>query len=428
MSDRQESDPEKLLEAYFQDRLSSEDVDVLNDVLENDQELMKGFVVSAYDEIQLYQAHRESRISTLPVMGLLGSKRSDPARWFAVAALILLSATLVFLNQKGTRSMSQSGPAQVAHVSEIYSVEDAAVFATIGGEKRTITSGSELASGEVVVVPPGCRLTIGYRTEETFVAFDGGSSFELLGGDEGKRLRLKQGSLRAEVARQPNETPMRIVTDDSEIVVLGTVFEVSDDESTRLSVVSGKVRMNALEREESVLVKGGYYAEARADSFQAPRPFAERKHESGRAETLNQEHPDRRRFIEVDPVGNKRGFIEFNLDDVDYADRLFDATLRLRVKSSGASERGGSGTVRLYKADQREQGVLARIPTRRLEQISSYTGQVSAGMNLDFDLKASDLRPGVNRFLITLDKGGNDFWFSANPKDHPPALNLKLRN
>jgi len=80
---------------------------------------------------------------------------------------------------------------------------------------------------------------------------------ELSDGPGGKRLDLAAGSIRAEVARQPAERPLTLRTPDAEARVLGTRFRLSCQESTRLDVHEGKVRLSRPKDGASVEVSGG---------------------------------------------------------------------------------------------------------------------------------------------------------------------------
>ncbi len=69
---------------------------------------------------------------------------------------------------------------------------------------------------------------------------------EVLNHHKGKQLRLLKGSLNAEVAPQPEESPMRLFTPGAEAVVLGTRFTLNADPANReLAVQKGRCESNA---------------------------------------------------------------------------------------------------------------------------------------------------------------------------------------
>jgi hypothetical protein len=104
-------------------------------------------------------------------------------------------------------------------------------------------------SAAVVVYPDSTRLELGARTS----ALDFADA-------KGKTLLLEKGTLAAEVVKQPQGQPMTIRTPHAEVRVLGTTLKITVDESTRLDVVSGKVRLIRLSDGKAVDVVTGYYA------------------------------------------------------------------------------------------------------------------------------------------------------------------------
>jgi outer membrane biosynthesis protein TonB len=86
---------------------------------------------------------------------------------------------------------------------------------------------------------------------------------EIVKGPKGTRIVLTQGTLTADVAKQPADQPLVIATPQAEARVLGTVFRlVVDASSTRLEVREGKVRLTR--ETKSVDVSAGQFATATA--------------------------------------------------------------------------------------------------------------------------------------------------------------------
>jgi outer membrane biosynthesis protein TonB len=124
-------------------------------------------------------------------------------------------------------------------------------------------------SAAVVAYPDGTRLELGARTS----AADFSDA-------KGKTLVLKKGTLSADVVKQPQGQPMTIRTSHAEVRVLGTTLKVTvDPGSTRLDVLSGKVRLIRLSDGKAVDVVSGYYAVAGpgidlVSKSSAPKPKA----------------------------------------------------------------------------------------------------------------------------------------------------------
>ncbi|HYE98855.1 MAG TPA: LamG-like jellyroll fold domain-containing protein, partial [Planctomycetota bacterium] len=86
--------------------------------------------------------------------------------------------------------------------------------------------------------------------------------------DDGARLELKQGVLRATVAKQPAGRTFAIVTPHGEARVIGTAFLITvGPDATRLAVEEGKVRLNGLD------VSAGHLAVATPTAPAAVRPI-----------------------------------------------------------------------------------------------------------------------------------------------------------
>ncbi|HZE98551.1 MAG TPA: FecR family protein [Planctomycetota bacterium] len=86
---------------------------------------------------------------------------------------------------------------------------------------------------------------------------------EISKGSKGTRVTLSQGTLSADVAKQPADQPLTIATPHGEARVLGTVLRlVVDPASTRLEVREGKVRLTR--DGKSVDVPAGQFATAGA--------------------------------------------------------------------------------------------------------------------------------------------------------------------
>jgi ferric-dicitrate binding protein FerR (iron transport regulator) len=78
-----------------------------------------------------------------------------------------------------------------------------------------------------------------------------------------KIVSLDQGSLNADVSKQPSGKSMMLRTPQAEVVVLGTRFLLSaEKESTRLQVEEGAVNFTRTEDKQSIVVRSGFFAVA----------------------------------------------------------------------------------------------------------------------------------------------------------------------
>jgi WD40 repeat protein len=101
-----------------------------------------------------------------------------------------------------------------------------------------------------VVFADGTRLAVGAETVIASVSDDRAT---------GKRVVLSEGFLSAQVAKQPAGRPMIVATPQSEVVVVGTVFNLSSGTAgTHLETQAGKVRLNRKSDGRSVEVPAGF--------------------------------------------------------------------------------------------------------------------------------------------------------------------------
>jgi ferric-dicitrate binding protein FerR (iron transport regulator) len=133
-------------------------------------------------------------------------------------------------------------------------------------ENGSASSGNGgLKAGDVIKTPPNASLVIGYR-DGTRVEVKGGSRVKYQSLEdtsskpaaaEGKVLFLQEGQLTATVVRQKKE-PMVIRTNQAEVTVLGTRFNLSSEGSkTRLEVIEGSVSFRKLGEPKAIVVGQG---------------------------------------------------------------------------------------------------------------------------------------------------------------------------
>jgi len=131
------------------------------------------------------------------------------------------------------------------------------VFALSGAERRPADPGLVLGAGQGIATGAG--------QSSAAVVFPDGSRLELkphttiseITAAAGKRIVLAQGSLLADVAKQPAGQPLVFSTRHSEATVLGTRLALTCAETTKLEVKEGQVRFTRTEDKRSVLVGAG---------------------------------------------------------------------------------------------------------------------------------------------------------------------------
>lgn len=147
--------------------------------------------------------------------------------------------------------------------------DDAPVLAQAEAVAAERPAGGRVLSGERL--HPGDRLTIGAGSavlrydDGTRITIAAGSVATVLDPRKGKRLRLDQGDLSAEVRPQPTGRPLVITTAAAEVVVVGTTLSVAAaSDETRVGVASGTVRIDR--GSDTAAVHAGSFAVAAKDA------------------------------------------------------------------------------------------------------------------------------------------------------------------
>ena len=121
----------------------------------------------------------------------------------------------------------------------------------------------------VVEYADGTRIELSPDTELQFVSYQPEGSKET-----GKKLVLRKGVLRAEVAKQPVDRPMLLATQFAQMRVLGTTFTFGvSDNASRVDLEEGRVQFTRQSDGQTVDVEQGYYAVASAAEPLVAKPL-----------------------------------------------------------------------------------------------------------------------------------------------------------
>jgi ferric-dicitrate binding protein FerR (iron transport regulator) len=134
--------------------------------------------------------------------------------------------------------------------------------------------GFALRHGDTLQTPADATMAVQYLGEPTRVELKPGTSVQVAGGRQGKRLELRAGRVESVVAPQPPGRPFVLITPQAQARVLGTRFGLSAKPwSTRLEVTEGKVELSGAASRRPVLVGPGEYAVAARGLDLTPRPL-----------------------------------------------------------------------------------------------------------------------------------------------------------
>jgi hypothetical protein len=183
-----------------------------------------------------------------------------PGRWqawgrraAAVAAALVLAISLVWLATRNSPRML------VQTVSGAVSVQR-------GSSRFSALPKTILRPGDVVETGASGHVVLGYRNEKTTLEVSSNASITIARAD-GKLLEPRSGLLRASVASQKSDSPLRFRTRQGEATIVGTKFDLlAAEASTRLSVTEGAVQLirnaplSPLGKMDSTLVTAGHFA------------------------------------------------------------------------------------------------------------------------------------------------------------------------
>lgn len=137
-----------------------------------------------------------------------------------------------------------------------------------------IAVGKELPGGTIEGMTPGSWFELEFTDGSTVTL--SGDSMLTFSEDGQKKLRLKRGSLSADVKPQPADKPMLIRTRSAMLEVLGTRFDVEAGlAATTLNVSTGTVRIRRLSDDNAVVVGAQQRVVAAAGRDMVPVPVPE---------------------------------------------------------------------------------------------------------------------------------------------------------
>ena len=238
-----------LLARYFDGTLDADSAARLTAELETNAEaraLLRGVADQAFAVAEAGRC-AEARITTKLVVLPEPKSAAKRARWlipwpvWAAAALVLLGVGLMWQLRSPV-------------LMEVTQVNGAVAWTGVNGQTHAVlVPGMKLPAGTLeletdtalaqVRFADGTLVSLHGRTEATFSQ------------ENGKRVRLRQGTFSAEVKPQPKAEPLRVFTPTAEVVVVGTAFSLdARPAETSLEVAHGEVKMRRLAdgREASV--------------------------------------------------------------------------------------------------------------------------------------------------------------------------------
>ena len=269
---------EELFDKHLRGELSGDETAELKRLLARDPETGRAFVAHVQETALLVRvgsqleskAPRDNVVPLFPANKPLGQateqsrSREEPsrsnhssrwARWAALAACIVALGAVATLFNREPATPVVAVP--LRPVAEVY----------VTGPRVQVLRATKLLKGEAIGLQAGDIIattnnqiaTIAYEHESTRIEIQPGSVLAVGDATNGKRFELQRGIVRARVAPQPAGQPMRVKTALARATVLGTEFVMRTDESTtKLDVLEGKVEFACRASGKKVKVKSGF--------------------------------------------------------------------------------------------------------------------------------------------------------------------------
>lgn len=272
---------------YLDGTLPEEDVRSLNRRLKEDRECRELFEDLMLQQIKLKEigeaeqvaaetAAEEEQIAAEENIVPLPQREFVTQQWIAGADRAESKARqMEQLNQAGRRYRWRAGLALAACLTilgiAVWWVMLPAKLATIvtadngviierGRFEMNAASGMTLRVGDRLTTPDDGRAMFSYDAEATEVTVEPGTILQIELVGQSKQLRLSSGAIVADVAKQDPNQPLRLETPEAEAIVVGTRFKLStENESTRLEVFEGAVRVQQSGSASSMQVPAGHF-------------------------------------------------------------------------------------------------------------------------------------------------------------------------
>lgn len=258
--------PWDLIDGHLDDTLSDEEAGALRRWLAQDRGHLRVLARAAHDHAALADHFRRNA----PAEGVKARParpapilRLPAVRWtaLALAAGIVLVAGLLWL------------PSQAQHVLPELAAAAGTLLLERDGQARPADAGEPLQPGDVLRTSVHSSATLGYGAEATRVELRENTALKVLADDRGKQLQVLSGGVGLTVAKQPRGKPMRLVTPQAEVRVVGTRFNLfASPKSTRVSVTEGRVQLREAGEANPTELAAGFQAVVPSDGVIVTEP------------------------------------------------------------------------------------------------------------------------------------------------------------
>ncbi|WP_404308768.1 CBM96 family carbohydrate-binding protein [Neorhodopirellula lusitana] len=409
----------ELLAAYLDDAISHEETTELHEAVKGSKMFRRQF----QQETRLNVLMRETLAEQVELRALShnvtppGQSRLRRRLILAAsAAVLLVSITAGYFVFKSSSDgmpgmgvcMNVSGSSGLTVIRDTEQYQAEPEFGFRVGDRIVCDAQTQamlrLIDGSIVSMEPGAELVL---------------------NSDRPAITLQHGIAFFEIApRRPGMLAFEVLTGNSTVAVMGTVFSVSASTHTELKVYEGSVKFTR--KSDQAFVEVGSHQMATTEKFAVEELTQPSLEVISLIPTddlaLNRGQPvTKDKWLKVE--GNQRdSYLRFVIPQ---ATKVHSAKLRLKQDVDS-----GKGTLRFFVGDHSdwtEDSLNGGNAPKCLQQVAQHKGIVGRGQLIEVDVSKADLTPGPITIVMTLDETDeNDIWFASRESDAPPELILTL--
>lgn len=415
---------EELLAAFLEDDISREDLAALHQAVHASDDRRRRFA----EESRLHVMMREALVEQAELQSLHqawspGQTGKSPSR---IRVLTVVAAAIILVLVLAGTWLFLAGPAEGIRLGVCFSSSGSGqVRIERGGEPIPALPASVLRAGDRVITGVDAQAML--RLEDgSMLSMEPESCLTLTSQEP--QVKLEKGEALFEIVQRPSGKPaFRVVTGQSTVDVLGTIFSLKAGEHTRLEVYEGTVVFTRHHDQASVQVDSEQMATTEAEALTArnlltrtpARPVSIVSLLPTDDAILDNGERDDGRHLKVE--GRRRiAYLRYVIPPVG---TIRSARLRLTQDVDT-----GSGTLLFCLGEHAawtENDLTGDRAPAPLRELARRTGVVQRRDVVEVDISEGLPDAGPITIVITLNKGAaHDIWFGSRESELPPQLIL----
>jgi len=412
---------EELLAVYFEGNISEQELRQLHSLVHSTERLRIRF----QDEVRLHTMLRENLSEQVELQEIVKSTQPIPQFWLRHSTVVTIAAsTLILISSMAIYAVFFASNHHDSPLATCMGITGTGnLLIERGTHRLQATADSTLEIGDLLTCDDATQAML-RLADGSILAMEPRSSLQLV--SEQPIVRLRQGEVFFEIAKRKTDAQaFQVVTKESTVDVMGTVFSVSDKGHTELIVYEGSVILTRLRDSARVEVKSQEMASTATKQLVTQNLSQQT---STRIKVVNLTPTDDLTLVNGSPdssrlkVEGKRriAYLRFEIPKFGI---VRSAILRLKQDVDT-----GEGTLRFYVGNHSDwtEANLHQVETPQpLQVVAKHKGVVRRGQIVEVDVTDAIKQPGPLTLIVMLDKTGeNDIWFASRESDFPPQLIL----